>query len=105
MEFNPPELRATMRCGFIPADRLSLGAPWTPEPYEDLSVCAGYSTTLPEVVDIASNFHHWETGQLAMACDGEQPCRALFTGIAVLKGAVGEFESHAMRKQSEKGHG
>lgn len=91
-----------MHCGFIPAAQHVDGMRWEPETFK-LETCAGYTTTLPDVLDVAMSFAHWETGQLALMCDGEQPPRALLDGIAVLKDSVSELEAwHHRDKEGGK---
>jgi hypothetical protein len=101
MKHNSHEMRRTMRCGSIPTDKHVPDGGWQPETF-DLETCAGYTTSLPDVLDVQWAYPHWAEGQLTIACDGEQPPRSLVAGCAVLKGAANDFEAHEMKKRTDK---
>lgn len=52
------------------------------------TVCPGYSTSLPEVIEIARARAHWAKGQLEAFCGGEPPTNDLMMGIEILDGAI-----------------
>src|SRR5207248_657017 len=93
--------RQARACGFEPpAPRNVHVAPWGPpagrvgydfgKPTEQKprglrapETCVGYTTNLPEVIEIAIARLHWSKGQLAEFCGG-QPDENLMTLIAML---------------------
>ena len=67
--------RLSMGCGYEPrSDRAS---PWQPPDgkvgYEGPTIehCAGYTTSLPEVIEVARARFHWDKGALAHVLAGE----------------------------------
>ena len=115
MEHNDTTLRQSMAFGWIPA-AAHVDVPWQPDDRdafdeEDgsaLTICAGYTTTLPDVIDIASNFHHWENGALDHVCPSGVPAPML-VGLNLFKNA-GESRSafrmaEANREREERNRG
>lgn len=103
MQFNSEQIRRVMRCGFIPEGDHVKGMFWQPEGH-DLTVCAGYTTSLPEVVDAIANYDHYETGNLHYACGGD-PQPVLLQAVALLRGSVRSKDAYRMREQAKKNGG
>jgi len=103
MRANPPELRRNLGCGYEPA--LDGARPWQ-APIEAgaewWSTCPGYTTSLPETIDIARAWLHWSKGELGAFCDAH-PCPALVGGIEVMAGTMSAFESFTMREGAKRG--
>jgi hypothetical protein len=57
-----------------------------------LTVCAGYSTNLPEVIEAARGWSHWKNGELTSFARG-MPTEALIESIEHFNGAVNECQS------------
>lgn len=78
METLPRERRQLIGCGYEPA--FAGAKPWQP-PGGKLGykqrplpvICAGYTTRLPEVVEVARAYTHWLHGSLQAFCGGEPP--------------------------------
>lgn len=103
MQCNDYQMRRFMKCGYLDDSEHLNGSFWQPDAF-DLTVCAGYSTTLPEVVDAVTNYHHYDTGQLRDACDG-QPSPVLLQALSLLKGAVLSKDAYRMKEQAKKNGG
>jgi hypothetical protein len=87
------EQRQLAGCGFLPPPREELRK--FVQPWQGLSckkpfptVCPGYSTSLPETIEIA-RAHYWKR-DLRSFTDGEQPTEALVMGVEIYEGAIGE---------------
>lgn len=62
----------------------------------ETDTCPGYTTNLPEVIEIARARVHWkEGGGLRDFCD-ETPSEALRQGVEILEGASNECQRWAM---------
>lgn len=101
METLTPAMRATLRCGFMPAAAHVDGQRWSPADGTELTVCAGYSTSLPDVIDVACSYAHWENGALDHACPGGA-AKPLLQGIVMLKSATERRATFRMREQADK---
>lgn len=68
--------------------------PWQHPGYtgEAPTTCAGYTTKLPEVVEINKARLHWKHGQLRDFCGG-RPNDLVMRGIEILEGAANEASS------------
>ena len=104
MATNPPEFRQTMRCGLMPVAE-GVGLAWGGHHGLELDVCAGYTTALPDVIDVAATFAHWENGALDLACAGEQPPQSLIDGLSIFKAAIHDREWREHEKAKQKGGG
>jgi len=92
--------RQQMGCGFEPPPPDSMRpyvSTWNggslpnykgPKP----TVCPGYSTTLPEVIEIARARAHWDKGELRSFTEGA-PSAGLLLGIEILDGALNAVTS------------
>jgi len=103
MSANPPELRRNLGCGYEPA--LDGARPWQ-APIEagvdEWSVCPGYTTSLPETIDVARAWLHWSKGELVAFCDG-RACPSLVSGIEIMAGTMSSFEGYSMRESAKRG--
>jgi len=97
------ENRRTLGCGFLTGP---VGAPaGKPEGYDgpQLTVCIGYSTSLPEVIE-ASRARWWaEKGQLTVWCDGDLPTPGLRLVIEEMDGQANAAVSHSMKESRKQG--
>lgn len=80
-----------MGCGYEPAlDRTKhMLTMWQP-PQGEATVCAGYTTSLPEVREVALMYRHWKTGNLAVACPA--PTEELLALIVMLDSEVNALD-------------
>lgn len=89
---NPKMQRQYMGCGYEPrltGVRLTMWRPPSGEVGfrgEDATVCAGYTTSLPEVQETALARIHWEHGSIRDACDGQRPTEEMLGSILILEG-------------------
>ena len=90
------EKRQELGCGFEPLPTEILRPfcqPASPRGYSGPAptVCPGYSTSLPEVLEIARGHTHWKVGSLR-DYTGDRPSAAMMRGLEIFAGAVGELE-------------
>ena len=95
-EMNHPltiEQRQLQGCGYLPLHPLA--RPWSGYHLgyrgDPATVCPGYTTSLPPVIEIAIARHWFSRGELSMFCDGERATDALKTGVNILDGAIAEM--------------
>ena len=104
MEHFNHHVRAEMHCGLMPASAHRDGQRWEPSDGTELTTCAGYTTKLPDVVDVAIHFAHWENGALDHVCPGGAP-KPLLNGLVRLKTASESRSSFRMRESAAKNRG
>lgn len=100
--------RQSMACGYLPrTDRVHLTI-WQPPSggkygYSGpaLTVCAGYTANLPEVVEACFAHAHWAHGNVAMDRTPERLLRA----ILIVDGQRSQVEAWRMTPRSEGGGG
>ncbi len=82
--------RQLIGCGYEPPSEHA--SPWMHEGFEGdrPSVCVGYSTTLPELIEISRARLHWGKGAITSFCKGE-PSDLLMRGIEILESAHNEM--------------
>lgn len=103
--------RTALRCGFLPlVEVIAHGGKtraWSPNYMRDvggLQVCAGYTTSLAEVVEVRDCFPQWKTGNLAYFTV-ERPSPELVDGCAALEGAINAKANQDARDREEALHG
>ena len=69
------------------------------------TVCAGYSTRLPEVQEVSIARMHWDTGNIGAAFGGDPPTEYMLHAIAIYAGAGNAVRNWAMTPASEGGGG
>ena len=67
------------------------------------STCAGYTTNLPEVIEVAQLFRHWSKGSLPSALRGDELHEQTQQGLEILEGSVSAVESYLIRARREGG--
>lgn len=96
----PAESRRDYACGYEPTTgpcRLRLeGAGIEP------TVCPGYSTSLPETIEIARGWSWAERGCLRDFCGGP-PTDAMLLGVELFGGAINELNEKKMTPRSKGG--
>lgn len=90
--FAGPPLRQQMGCGWL-APVENPGQVWhhNGDLGTEATVCAGYTTQLPEVMDIVRHRLHWEKGALPIRLAGAEPPSTLLDGIEALHYAVERY--------------
>lgn len=106
---QPRAVRQALGCGYeVPVERLTL---WSPPLGEKAyrgpspTMCAGYTTTLPEVVETSLHRAHWDKGSLVAACNGDQPTEETLYSVLILAGAFNEVEQWLMTPSKDGGGG
>ncbi len=100
MENNNTTIRQSMGCGFEPPAPASLPRiPWEPPRSQcgfqgEVTVCPGYTTKLPEVMEIDRMRCHWKVGALRDACDGEQPHEHTLLALEILDSQYNANENY-----------
>jgi hypothetical protein len=94
--YEPPIDRARLTMWSPPTGKVGYSGP-------NATVCAGYSTSLPEVIETAIARRHWEKSQLQMACDGEQPTEETRTMVLILDGAFADVKNWAQTPSKDGG--
>ena len=101
------EQRQLAGCGYLPPPREQLrkfvqawgGLGYSgPKP----TVCPGYSTGLPETIEIARGRFHWNKGSLTDFC-GDKPTDAMLLGVEIVEGAINECQSWCMDNREKGG--
>ncbi len=91
-------MRRDMGCGWLPPSE-SPGAVWAgPDGNLELTTCPGYTTTLPDVIDVARMYWWADKGGLQRS----ELNRPLVDGIDVLRCAVSDVESYTIEKSRER---
>ena len=109
----PPLQRRYLGCGYEPpltGVRLTMWSP--PVPRHDggvgyrgpePTVCAGYTTSLPEVIEAAVIRRHWDKGQVVAACGGAMPTEEMLSSILVVDNAFAEVRNWASTPEKDGG--
>jgi hypothetical protein len=107
---NTREQRRYLGCGYEPPiDRVRLTL-WQPPVGKvgyngpDPTMCAGYTTNLPEVLETGVARMHWSKGNASVMADGDQPSEDLLNAIIVLEGEYNAMQ-HWMLTPSKDGGG
>ncbi len=110
MHTVPREQRQLLGCGFVPPPAnprlLPMVRPWAGLGYrgDQPTTCPGYTTGLPEVVEIARARLHWSKGQLDVFVGGAgDVSEAMIAGIELLEDADNRRRNWAMTPTSEGG--
>ena len=106
MQAYSKPVRQQWACGYELAPENGLVEAWSGLGYkgDPPTVCPGYTTTLPETIEIARAWRWWDKGSLDSFCDREPINPALKIGIELFAGAVASFERWAMTP-ADKGGG
>ena len=105
---NTPKLqRQSLGCGYEPrTDRVHLQV-WQPpggdKGYqgEPLTVCAGYTANLPEVLETSLLRVHWGKGNVDALAIGED----MFNALIVLEGSYNQVQAWLMTPAKDGGGG
>lgn len=117
MKEVPRIQRQALACGFEPALVKIRARPWSPpggkhglarpahvQPGDVWpSVCAGYSTRLPEVAEAAAAHTHWKHGALALHLEETPPHENLMLAITVIDRGYGAVERYLMIPREDGG--
>jgi hypothetical protein len=103
--------RQMIGCGFLPAmdARVRLSV-WQPTPFSPklgyngpaVTTCAGYTCSLPEVIEVVRARTHWTKGQIT-AFTGGQPSDHLLAGVEILDAECSRYERWAQTPTEEGG--
>jgi hypothetical protein len=105
MATQSKQTRQHLGCGW--EQPIGKATPWSPANLKsewkgEATVCAGYTTKLPEVIEIArARVHAKEFGGLRDFCD-ENPTDLLRHGVEILEGASNECQGWAMENVEKK---
>ena len=92
--------RRLMGCGYLP--RHENARPLSPPDIDfDVTVCPGYSTSLPEVVEAVRYRPSYVKGLLTEHL-GEAPSPQFIDGQNVLEGAINLFQQAEIQRRSEE---
>lgn len=94
MQAYPLHIRQGWACGHAPpAPPGVVVEAWSGLGYkgDPPKTCPGYTTTLPEVIEIARAWRWWDKGQLAQFFD-EPPTDEIRLGVELFDGAVKALE-------------
>lgn len=97
---------AAMACGWIPKGERDGSEFLHPEGAPDVTVCPGYTTTLPQVIEASRALSWRQDGQLSDFYDGERLTDAVRDAMDIMASEVKAVERHALRKTKakQKGH-
>jgi hypothetical protein len=100
---NSRLVRQTLACGYEPEPPPNIPVlAWTFGWSEKPTVCPGFTTNLPEVVEASRARLHWNKGQLAMRFGGE-PTEALLLSIEVLEIEAARCQEWSSTPESQGG--
>lgn len=68
----------------------------------EYTTCPGYTTKLPEVVEIARLRMHAKEGSLPLFMHGAEPTDVVVVGLEVLAGSTNECTTWAMENPEKK---
>lgn len=105
MQANGEQTRQTWGCAYAPPPPVALRPYVTvPAPLDapQGTTCPGYTTRLPEVIEVSRARLHWSKGAIMAFCRG-QPRFALLAGIEILEGATNDRDRWAMNNPVKKG--
>lgn len=105
METTQAQIRQTMGCAYEPPPdeplrpfvHIAVPAGCEVEP----TVCAGYSTKLPEVIEAARARLHWSKGSLDHFCRG-YATQQLLMAIEVHDAAINETQAWSIKNPQKK---
>jgi hypothetical protein len=107
MQKHPRERRQLMGCGYEPPTAsVTL---WQPKVsklgyrHKRPTVCVGYSTRLPEVVEVLRARAHWEKGSLAMFCGDDKPGDEFLACIEILDAEIASVTAWALTSKKDGG--
>lgn len=108
-EKMPAEIRQQRACGFEPPIERPTGV-WMPEACRigtrpALTMCAAYTTALPEVQETIGAHAQWKQGTLTEYLDGEPPTRTLLDRLTAFEAGINEHQADEMRAATKKGGG
>lgn len=108
---TPKLQRQHLACGYEPPLEDASPVPWGP-PRGDVgysgdtpTVCAGYTTKLPEVREASLARVHWNTGNIGAVFGGDPPGEDILNAIVILESAHNQVERWRMTPVSEGGGG
>jgi hypothetical protein len=107
MQAYTKPIRQGWACGYEPpAPEGAIVEAWSGLGYrgDRPTICPGYTTTLPETIEIARAWKWWVKGELAAYVDGAPVSHPLKMGIEIFDGAVGALERWLMTP-ADKGGG
>jgi len=99
-------IRQGWGCGYEPPAPPNIPVmPWSGLGYKGPTptACPGFTTTLPETIEIARAWRWWSKSQLASFVDGAPVSDALKIGIEMFDGVISEFERWKMTPSSKGG--
>lgn len=108
-EMNGRLARQHMRCGYeVPIDGAQ--PPWSPVMLDaahqgEYTLCPGYTTKLPEVIEVVRLRMHAKMGSLSLFMHGGEPTEAATVGIEILEGAANEVQAWVMKPKDQGGGG
>lgn len=105
-EMNGKEARQAMACGHE-TPLVNVRPPWSPANMGashtgEYTLCPGYTTNLPEIVEVARGRLHWSKGSLPVYC---VPNELIVEGIEILEGSTNEMQEWALRPKAKGGGG
>lgn len=92
----PEVTRQSYRCPYAPLGlderyiRVPIPAAYSGEP---LTACPGYSTSLPEVIESARLWRHWDRADVRAMTGGDWPTEAATIAIEVFDDAVNKHRA------------
>lgn len=83
-----------MSCGFEPVGE---GQPWGHSGCDPVSICPGFTTALPQVVEVFRAHHHWTNGELKSFAN--RPSEVLLAAVEILDRERSDLTAHQMKKE------
>jgi hypothetical protein len=107
MRTTPRQVRDEWGCGYLPLAERARPQIWSHEGYRGPkpTTCVGYTTKLPEVIEVARARLHWGKGSLSVFTGGEPPSEPLIIGIETLEIEQGKADSWELAEIRRKNGG
>lgn len=106
MRDYPRSQRQEMACGY--EEPIAGALAWRHRGYAcdeetQPTTCPGYTTRLPEVIEAARAYVHWEKGELGSFVGRKPPHRHLLTLVEVVAGEANAVNAWKMRNPKKEG--
>jgi hypothetical protein len=98
----PSEVRRDMGCAYEPDQERTFMWRHIGDSGPKPTTCAGYTTKLPMVREVAASYIHWEKGTLEQRFRGHELPEPLLDALEILHVNVSEVQSWDLKRRADK---